>query len=322
MNSKNLPKDGQTITLTSPPSQPQGKPKRQLTHAVEPVDLLYIAFGGGVQSTALALLWANRDPRLGEVLARKFGEGRWPDLAIFADTGDEPEATYAHVWRCAELLGGAGLWLDVVHRAEDCKPMSQSVLEGESHNGQPPMFVRTTEGYGLIRRQCTSGYKIDPINRRLRELLGFEPGRPVRGKKAGVLLGISTDEAERADASTLAWLVTYHPLLWMGWSRNDCVRYLESQGFYGVPKSACVFCPYRKDAEWERMKREAPQDFARACVFDEGFRAVGTGGLKNDGGRGALYVHRSLKPLAEVNFTTPTRDLFEQGEECTGHCWI
>jgi 3'-phosphoadenosine 5'-phosphosulfate sulfotransferase (PAPS reductase)/FAD synthetase len=313
------------MTLTNPENAKPTKPKRQLTHAQEPVDLLYIAFGGGVQSTALALLWANRDPRLGEVLARKFGEGRWPDLAIFADTGDEPEATYAHVWRCAEVLGGAGLRLDVVHRDEACTPLGQSVLQDKHRSGSPPVFLRNADGsQGVLRRECTENFKIDPINRHLRALLGAEPGRPVRGKTAGILLGISTDEAQRADASTLPWLVTYHPLLWMGWSRGDCLRYLESQGFYDVPKSACVFCPYRKDAEWGQMKREAPQDFARACAFDEAYRAAGSPTLTRvpDNGRGHVFLHRSLKPLAEIDFTTPTRDLFEQGEECTGHCWL
>lgn len=308
---------GQPWGLTPPPAEPS-KPKRKPSAPVVEAEFIYLAFGGGVQSTALLLLWANRDPRLGEALARKFGPDAWPRLAIFADTGDEPEATYGHLWRMAELCEARGLWLDVVHRGKSLSMWLLDHTEG-APKSHPPMYL-ATKGQGMIRRQCTSDFKIDPINRRLRELLGVKAVRD--GRKVGVLLGISTDEAERADESVVPWIATHHPLLWMGWSRNDCVRYLESQGFPNVPKSACVFCPFRRDAEWARMKAEAPRDFERACAFDDAFREVGVSGLKNDRGRGALYVHGSLMPLREVNFATPQLDLLDAPSECTGHCWM
>ncbi len=330
----------QPFILAPPPVEAtKTKPKRTPSAPVVDAEFIYLAFGGGVQSTALLLLWANRDPRLGEVLARKFGPDAWPRLAIFADTGDEPEATYQHLWSMAELCEARGLWLEVVHRDPDCKPMSQALLEGDARRPDPPMYERTSVGVmrdhppmylrtekpkrGMIRRQCTGAFKIDPINRRLRELLGVKAVRD--GRKVGVLLGISTDEMERADESVVPWIVTHHPLLWMGWSRNDCVRYLESQGFPNVPKSACVFCPFRRDAEWARMKAEAPRDFERACAFDDAFREVGVSGLKHDRGRGALYVHGSLLPLREVSFATPQLDLLDANDapsECTGHCFM
>lgn len=47
--------------------------------------LRVISLGAGVQSTTMALMAAH-----GEI-------GPMPDAAIFADTGDEPEAVYAHL---------------------------------------------------------------------------------------------------------------------------------------------------------------------------------------------------------------------------------
>jgi len=45
----------------------------------------YVSFGGGVQSSALALLCMNHDARLLAVTG-----GALPELFMFADTGDEP----------------------------------------------------------------------------------------------------------------------------------------------------------------------------------------------------------------------------------------
>ena len=50
-----------------------------------------ISLGAGVQSTVLALLLSRSDPRL-----VKLGYPK-PDVAVFADTGWEPEYVYRHL---------------------------------------------------------------------------------------------------------------------------------------------------------------------------------------------------------------------------------
>ena len=47
----------------------------------------YVSFGGGVQSTAVAMMVIERHPDL----IRVMGDVR-PELWLFADTGDEPRA--------------------------------------------------------------------------------------------------------------------------------------------------------------------------------------------------------------------------------------
>ena len=65
-------------------------------------DHAYMSFGGGVQSTAIAELVIRRDPRLLAVV------NQLPELFIFADTGDEPEAVYAHVEVMKARIEAAG----------------------------------------------------------------------------------------------------------------------------------------------------------------------------------------------------------------------
>jgi hypothetical protein len=67
------------------------------------------------------------------------------------------------------------------------------------------------------------------------------------------------------------------------------------------------------------MKRDQPEDFAAAVLFDKELREGKLPGVTGD-----AYVHRSFVPLSEVNFDRAykddQRDLF--GNECTGMCGV
>lgn len=95
-------------------------------------------------------------------------------------------------------------------------------------------------------------------------------------------------------------------------------RWLEKRGYPRPPRSACTFCPYRTDEQWQQMKSEEPEAFADAVAIDESIR----GGYINNSF--ALYVHRSQKPLAEVDF----RSAEDMGQinmfnnECEGMCGV
>lgn len=85
--------------------------------------------------------------------------------------------------------------------------------------------------------------------------------------------------------------------------------------------AACVFCPYHNDREWLRLKNEEPIEFARAVAFEARLRpvvAAATSLRATD-----AFLHRSMRPLAEVDFgtpDTPQADLF--GNECEGMCGV
>ena len=67
-----------------------------------------------------------------------------------------------------------------------------------------PVYLKGSDGEsdGIGRRQCTDNYKIRPIRRRIREMLGLRPRQRVpAGTTIELWLGISTDEAIRMKTS-------------------------------------------------------------------------------------------------------------------------
>ena len=56
-------------------------------------------------------------------------------------------------------------------------------------------------------RQCTADYKIKPVVKKIRELLGYSKGQRVGLKtKVEMLLGISTDELRRMRMNKLRYI--------------------------------------------------------------------------------------------------------------------
>ena len=113
-----------------------------------------------------------------------------------------------------------------------------------------------------------------------------------------------------------------YPLIEMGWSRTDCVAYLREQLPYEVPKSSCVFCPYRTNASWTRLTHSDPAGWQRAVEIDTALRTEGS--LVTRGFRQKLYLHRSCQPLATINWSVlapQTLDPMTTGE-CEGRCGV
>lgn len=260
--------------------------------------LTILSLGAGVQSTCLALMAAR-------------GEVEKVDAAIFADTMWEPRDVYEHLdWLEEELPYP-------VHRVSHGdlrKDVLLSAREGK-RVATPPFFTDQGDGVGLLMRQCTKEYKIDPIYRKVRELLGLKKGQRVpEGVKVRNFMGISLDEIQRMKESPHKWMENIFPLVEKRMSRHDCLRWLEKSGYPRPPRSACVGCPYHSLKEW-RSIREDPDEWDDVVKFDREIR----GGLK--GTKSALYLHRSLKPLDEVDLSTDV----EQGQltfldECDGMC--
>jgi hypothetical protein len=154
-------------------------------------DLQVLSLGAGVQSTYLALN------------ASRFGQ---VDCAIFADTGWEPDAVYDQLGHVADEVDF------IVHQVTngDIREEVLAAVGAEKiEYGQPPFSVinrdqklRADGGYetadvgGKIWRRCTAYYKIDPIQREIRHLLGYKPRQRIK-KRVRQWFGITTDEAQR-----------------------------------------------------------------------------------------------------------------------------
>jgi hypothetical protein len=280
--------------------------------------LRILSLGAGVQSTTLLLLAA---------------EGRLPrlDAAIFADTQWEPAAVYRHLGRLeAEVAGPAGIPIYRVTTGN----IRDDALNPEARFAQMPLHLRGPDGgEGMLRRACTAEYKVKPIKAKVRELLGCPHPTPVpTGAFVEQWIGISSDESSRAArmSDDVQYMRSHFPLLYLrggtgkwavGWTRNDCIRYLTANGFPETPKSACIGCPYTGNARWRAMRNERPQEWADAVDFDRRIRH-GNARANAQGTplRAEAFLHRSRLPLDEapIDRVTPSEwrdrqtDLFEQ----------
>lgn len=280
----------------------------------EQAPLVTLSFGAGVQSTTMLMLVLNRDPRLMKAMG-----GELPEHVIFADPGAETAQTYAHVARMDAKCTAAGLSFHVVSAGN----LGDDIFEAKRFASIPVFTIDPATGSkGMLRRQCTREYKIEPITQCVRRIMGLKKRQHVK-RHVRQWIGISTDEIQRVKEARDKWATNVYPLIEMNWRRGDCIRYLQSIGMTDVGKSACVFCPYHDDAFWLDMKRNDPESWEQACAMDERIRDLhktGRGGVQNP-----LYLHRACKPLREVDLNENQGDLFNMfgfDNECDGMCGV
>lgn len=266
--------------------------------------LTVISLGAGVQSSVMALMAAH-----GEIEPM-------PDCAIFADTQAEPK----HVYDWLD-------WLETqlpfpVYRVSHGN-LKDAVLTGNdgSRFVPPPFYTSNEHGEkeGLLRRQCTREYKIQPIQKKLRELAGYKPRQRMPADSVQQWIGISLDEIQRMKDAPEKWYSNRWPLIEKRMTRLHCLEWMSKRGYNALPqKSACTFCPYHDDETWRRMQCDDPESWAEAIVVDE---AIRDGFAKTNQ---KLYVHRSLIPLKDVDFSRPdeNQDTFTFMDECDGMCGV
>lgn len=272
--------------------------------------LSVISLGGGVQSSVMALM---------------AGEGAFetvPDYAIFADTHWEPPSIYEHLEWLKERLNFP---LCVV---DNGRSLREDVKALTNHSDSPnfvdiPVHLkgRNGEGNGMGKRQCTTSYKVRPIRKKIRELLGLRPRQRVPTDTVVELwLGISTDEAIRMKTPRDRWIVHRYPLIEIGMSRRDCMNWWADRYDRPLERSACVGCPFQSRRRWVETKCRWPRLFAEAVEIDVSLRR----GLAY---RKEPYLHPHRVPLAravaldEANLASiGSQDGF--GNECEGHCGV
>lgn len=251
----------------------------------------YIAFGAGVQSTAVLIACALGEPGFPKA-----------EVALFADTQDEPRYVYDHIEACRAWLkdkpGAPRMEVTTAGR------LSEAVFR--KGGARPPLFTRNPDGTaGMIFRVCTERFKVRPMRKWLRE----------QGvTSATAIMGISLDEAHRMRDSSVGWQTNEYPLVDQKWDRGRCIAYVKKHLGYEPQKSACNFCPFKSDDSWKDFERRHPSDFADAVSFDNRLRS----GLPQLDG--APFVHSSLRPLQERPFDTGQGDLF--GNDCLGACGV
>jgi hypothetical protein len=277
----------------------------------------FLSLGAGVQSSTLALMIEK-----GQVPMVKAG--------IFADTGAEPEAVYK--------------WFDWL-KTQVSYPMYK-VKIGDLYwhtlwflNNMPliddglsiPFFTKenTKLGVGMMRRRCTYNYKILPVTMKIRNLLGVKKHKKINKKtnERGIdlLLGISYDELLRMKQNKNKYFNNIYPLVDLKMSRQNCIDWMKKNYNKIPPRSSCIFCPYHSNKEWLRIK-ENKNDWDKLIKFDRGLRDNKDWwghGKRNTRNKNNLYLHRSCKPLEEIDFKNTNDNQSNFVESCEeGYCGI
>jgi hypothetical protein len=136
--------------------------------------------------------------------------------------------------------------------------------------------------------------------------------------------GLSDDEPRRVSKVKNRfighrWAEGRFPLFDLEVTRGDCVAYLEEQDIpHKVPRSACVFCPFRSNHEWRLLRDNDSAGWARALEMDEALRRPGT--VANRNLEQSIYLHRSCLSLVEVDLDERDLSGGVVGGECEGMC--
>ena len=280
--------------------------------------LTVISLGGGVQSTVMALMAAESLPPTGSGGAFE----RVPDCAIFTDTHWEPPSVYEHIEWLRDRLSSP------LYVVDNGRSLRDDVKALTNHSGSRnyvdiPVYLkgRDGEGDGIGRRQCTDNYKIRPIRRKIREMLGLRPRQRVpNGTTVELWLGISTDEAIRMKDSRDRWMTNRYPLIEAGMSRRDCADWWAARYDRPLERSACVACPFQSRRRWVETKRRWPELFADAVEIDARMR----GGLAF---AKEPYLHSLRTPLAQAVALDEAESRADAhadgfGNECERHCGV
>tara|TARA_Y100001963_G_C6792589_1_gene456481 strand:- start:5763 stop:6590 length:828 start_codon:yes stop_codon:yes gene_type:complete len=199
-------------------------------YSMQPLEVL--SCGAGVQSTVLVL-------KVIEGLLKK------PDIIIHANTGSDLPYTYEQVERLFELATKHHIRFEIVR----------------SHYGKLHESYMKNSSLPLAgQRSCTGRFKVDPINQRLRQIVGHRRGIVL----ANSWLGITTDEIRRRKPNKGKWIRNTFPLLdELIMSRDDCKEYIENydRGKYNTDRSGCFCCPYGGKRHFRTLKKRYPELF-------------------------------------------------------------
>ena len=267
--------------------------------------LKILSLGWGVQSWTLAAMAA-------------LGEIPMPDYAVHADTTHEMAATYTHAEKWTPWLEEHGVKVRTVQAANTDVLGGKTTRLDSAYRVMPPAHTKNlvTGDKGQLNRQCTQDWKISPLHRFARSIVG-----KISPECIEMWMGISLDEWQRMKTSRQKYIKHVYPLVDQRLNRSYCVAWLEQHGLDIPPKSACSFCPYHSKDTWKRIKQAGGVDWENSVAIDEKIRNMGKGsGLVFE-----MFIHPAVLPLEEA--VKIPEDFGAQQMEMdipcdSGHCFV
>lgn len=275
-----------------------------------PAPIRSISYGGGVQSTALLVLAAQRRIDFPLFLMANVGEdSEHPDTLAYVRTVAMPYA---------EKHGVELVMLDRIKRDGSVETLWGRLMKDGSRS--LPIPVRMSNG-APGNRSCTADFKIKVIGKELKRRGGS------KSNPATVGIGISLDEIHRANAREVEphERIVY-PLVGIGeetglkMTRLDCMRVIREAGIPVPPKSSCFFCPFHRPTAWADLARETPELFEKSVQLEETLNA-----RRDMLGKDHVFLTRFGIPLREAIDTEqeliPWADDPADGSCSTGWCF-
>jgi hypothetical protein len=204
-----------------------------------------VAYGGGVNSTAMLIELHRRKERV--------------DAILFADTGGERPETYASLKQVSEWCVAHGL--------------PEIVTVRKTYKGEPETLERNCERMNMLPsiaygfKSCSMKYKADPQNKWVNN---WRPAKDEwdAGRKIVKLIGYDSGEDRRANIKSDDKYDHRYPLIEWGLWREDCDAIVKSEGLV-VGKSSCFFCPSMKKREILELKEKHPDLLERAIAMEQ-----------------------------------------------------
>ena len=279
------------------------------------VELRVLSLGAGVQSSTVLFKMLDQ-------------EIKPADIAIFADTGNEPKEVYVWLDYLKDLMKDK-IDFYVVRNEENTGHIIDDYKSASGRHSLIPLHIKRADGTTSINmRTCTAEYKIKPLQRKVKEILGGS----LRGRCVEMVMGISYDEIQRAKTPSNKWQINCYPLVENKITRSDCKHWISHTDYGQPPRSACIICPYHDNKEWKNLKDNYPDEFEYAVKFDEWLRDPNSNSAALQKFRdynekkqtpSEQYVYKGKVPLKEATFDEPSDyqgTLFD--DECEGMCGI
>ena len=252
-----------------------------------------VSFGGGVQSTAIAILAAQGKIKV--------------DAFVFCDTGYEQTIVFDFLEKFTKpMLEKARIPFFTAKTSEFCgnlngKPTAANMI-------LPPFFNLTvSNGVGRTPAYCSSKWKADVFKRFL--------ANQFKSKSYDVFMGFSTDEIHRAGRMKSTKKYSYKfPLLDLRMNRGDCVKLVMDTFNAPPPRSSCYFCPNHTQHEWREVMSGVDRD--KTIAIDRQIRDAKQFGLDAV----AHYLTAECKPIEQCEFDDKNEVIFSR--LCSGGCFL
>lgn len=239
-----------------------------------------VAYGAGVDSTAMVIRLVEMNIPIKAI--------------IFADTGSEVPRTYLYLSLFSDWLESKGYprintvkYVPRKNSAKGCKAGVYESLEEQL------LRLENLPAVAYGHHTCAIKMKITPSDAWV-EAQPWAIEAFSQGKKFIKLIGYEDGEGHRVNRAFKSDFdadkyMLHFPLMEWGLDRAGCEEVIKKAGLPSPGKSACFFCPMRKEGEIRELAKEYPDLFQRALELEA--RALSSGKItsKDIKGLGGRY---------------------------------